>query len=478
MSDANQYPQELGISEADWQQTPASVRAVLVTMHQRLAKLEEQLQLNSGNSSQPPSSDKPRHQREKKGKLPSGKKRGGQPGHKGQSRPLVPPEAVREFRMYKPEFCEHCGETLSGDDPSPVRWQVTDLPPITPVVIEHQVHRLRCGCCGQSTRGQLPPEVTRSQFGPGVTAVVGWLIGQERLSKRQVKRVLQTVFGIQMAVGSGVARQQEISDSLAEVYETVQAHVHQAAHRNIDETPWREGWQRAWLSSVATPAATLFRVADKRDAAVAQALLGASTDQVSTSDRFTAYNWLDDERHQTCWAHLLRTWRRFQLRDGPSAQVGGMLEIHTDYLLHRWRELQRRHLSWFDFLAEVPQHQRAIHHWLEIGARLDHKTTAATCRRLLRHQPMLWTFTRYAGGAPTNNAVERALRHGVIWRKLCYGTASERGSRFVERLLTVIATTHQQGHDVLNFLSAALHAYRHGEVGPPLLLGVKVAKLR
>jgi transposase len=136
-------------------------------------------------------------------------------------------------------------------------------------------------------------------------------------------------------------------------------------------------------------------VADKRDAAVAQALLGASTDQVSTSDRFTAYNWLDDERHQTCWAHLLRTWRRFQLRDGPSVQVGGMLEIHTDYLLHRWRELQRGHLSRADFLAEVPQHQRDIHLWLEVGARLDHKTTAATCRRLLRHHELWlppWSF--------------------------------------------------------------------------------------
>jgi transposase len=470
MSDANFTPQGLGISDEDWQQTPASVRAVLRALHQRLTKLEEQLQLNSDNSSQPPSSDQPHHRREKKGKLPSGKKRGGQPGHQGQSRPLVPAEAVGEFRLYKPEICAHCGAALSGDDPTPVCWQVTDLPPIQPVVIEHQVHRLRCRCCGQTSRGQLPPEVACSQFGPGVTAVVGLLIGQERLSKRQVKRVLRTLFGLDIAVGSVVARQQEISDSLAEAYQTVQAHVHQAAQRNIDETPWREGWQRAWLWSVTTPAATLFRVADKRDAAVAQDLLGSSPDKVSTSDRFSAYNWLADERHQTCWAHLLRTWRRFQLRDGPSAQVGGMLEIHTDYLLHRWRELQRGHLSWIDFLAEVPQHQRDIHHWLEIGARLDHQTSAATCRRLLRHQHMLWTFTRYPAVAPTNNAVERALRHAVIWRKLCYGTASERGSRFVERLLTVIATSRQQGHDGLTFLSVALQAFRHGETGPPLLL--------
>jgi hypothetical protein len=472
MSDTNLPPQDLGIAEADWQQTPPSVRAVLRALHQRLTKLEEQLQLNSDNSSQPPASDKPRHQREKKGKLPSGKQRGGQPGHRGHSRPLVPPEGVSEFRVYKPDKCDHCGEDLSGDDLEPYRWQVIDLPPIQPVVIEHQLHRLRCACCGKSTRGQLPPEVARSQFGPGVTAVVGLLIGQERLSKRQVQRVLKTLFGIKMAVGSVVARQQEISASLAEAYEMVQAYVQQAANRNIDETPWREGWQRAWLWSVTTSAATLFRVADKRDAAVAQALLGASTDQVSTSDRFTAYNWLDDERHQTCWAHLLRTWRRFQLRDGPSVQVGGMLEIHTDYLLHRWRELQRGHLSRADFLAEVPQHQRDIHLWLEVGARLDHKTTAATCRRLLRHHEMLWTFTRYKGVDPTNNAVERALRHGVIWRKLCYGTASQPGSRFVERLLTVIATARQQDHDVLHFLRAALHAYRHGKAGPPLLLEI------
>lgn len=146
-----------------------------------------------------------------------------------------------------------------------------------------------------------------------------------------------------------------------------------------------------------------------------------------------------------------------------------MLEIHTNYLLHRWREVQRGHLSRETFLVEVPLRQRNIHHWLEVDGPLDRPTTAATCRRLLRHHEMLWTFTRYAGLAPTNNAVERALRHGVIWRKLCYGTASERGSRFVERLLTVIATARQQSHDMLDFLTAALDASRHGQAGPQLL---------
>jgi transposase len=295
------------------------------------------------------------------------------------------------------------------------------------------------------------------------------LIGQERLSKRQVKRVMKTLFGVDISVGAVVARQQEISQSLQPTYAAVTAHVHQSHQRNIDETPWDEDWQRAWLWSVVGDAATLFHIAPRRDQATAQALLGDHPEATSTSDRFTAYNGRDPERHQTCWAHLIRTFRRFQLRDGPSQHVGGMLEVYADYLLHRWREVKRGHLSRDDFLAEVPQHQADIRRWLEIGAICPHPSTAGTCRRLLRQWPILWTFTRYAGIEPTNNAAERVLRHGVIWRKLCYGTASEAGSRFVERILTVVATARQRGRDLLAFLHTALSAHRHGAPVPALL---------
>jgi transposase len=465
-------PQGFGISDTDWQRTPASVRAVVRSidaLQKRIAQLEEQLKLNSDNSSQPSSSDKPGHKREKKGKLPSDKPRGAQPGHPGRTRTLLPPDQIDECRVYTPAACGHCGEVLSGEDPQPYCWQVTDIPPMRPITIEHQVHKLSCPACGQVTRGQLPPEIARSQFGPRVSALVGLLIGQERLSKRQVKRVLRTLFGIDMSVGSVVARQQELSNSLADAYETVQQHIHTAPSRNIDETPWRQAWQRAWLWSVACDRATLFQVAPRRDQATARALLGEATDKVSTSDRFTAYNGLDAAYHQTCWAHLMRTWRRFQLRDGPSAQVGGMLEIYTDFLLHRWREVTRGHLTRAAFLQEVLQHQHDIRLWLEMGTRVPHTTTAGTCRRLLRDWSILWTFTRYEGVEPTNNRVERALRHGVIWRKLCYGTASEGGSRFVERMLTVVATARQQQHQLMDFLHASLLAYRRGEVAPTLL---------
>ena len=75
-------------------------------------------------------------------------------------------------------------------------------------------------------------------------------------------------------------------------------------------------------------------------------------------------------------------------------------------------------------------------------------------------RPTLWTFAAVEGVPPHNNAAERALRHGVIWRKTSYGTDSEAGSRFVERMLTVVATCRQRGRDVLGFLTACLRAPR------------------
>ena len=110
-----------------------------------------------------------------------------------------------------------------------------------------------------------------------------------------------------------------------------------------------------------------------------------------------------------------------------------------------------------------------IHNWLDFGASLSHEQTAGTCRQLLRHWPILWTFTLFEGVELTNNAVEQALRHGVIYRKLSYGTAAEGGSRFVERILTVIATACQQGIDLMCYLHDAMLAQRAGIAAPALL---------
>ena len=465
-------PQDLGITEQDWQQTPPAVRAVVQsigTLQAEITKLKEQMNLSSSTSSKPPSSDQPRHKRPKEGKPASGKKRGGQPGHKGHHRPLVPPEDVTEFRIYKPDTCRYCGDALHGEDPSPHRWQVTEIPPIQLIITEHQVHRLSCAGCGKSTCGTLPTAVARSQFGDRLSALVNLLVGQYRLSKRQVSRILSDVCGVSMAVSSVVNRQTEMAASLQTAYDDVAQQIKTASSRNIDETGWREAAQRSQLWGVVSETATLFRIVASRAAAIAEELLGADSHGSTTSDRWTGYNFLRGERHQTCWAHLLRHFKRLELRDNASAEVGAHLVLYSEYLLHRWRQVREGELSRSDFEAELPQHRHDIETWLERGAKVRHKKTAGLCRGLLRHSEMLWTFTRHPGVEPTNNDAERALRHGVIWRKLCYGTDSAAGSRFAERILTVLATCRQQNRELLRFLHESLTAHRYGRDAPLLL---------
>jgi transposase len=472
MDDTNFSPHDLGISEQDWQQTPPAVRVIVrstAILQARVAELEEQLKLSSSTSSNPPSSDQPRHQRPREGKMPSGRKRGGQAGHKGHHRQVRPADEVSEFRVYKPDTCRHCGDGLCGDDPNPYRWQVTEIPPLQPIITEHQVHRLSCASCGQTTGGSLPSAVACSQFGERLSALVNLLIGQYRLSKRQVAGVLRDVFGVSMAASSVVKRQTEMAESLQAAYDDVAQQIKTASRRNIDETGWRETAQRSQLWGVVSETATLFRIVASRAGAIAADLLGADSTGITTSDRWTAYNFLRGERHQTCWAHLLRHFKRLELRDQESAEVGAWLVMHSQYLLHRWRQVREGKLARSDFDAEARQHRHDIERWLERGTLVKHEKTAELCRGLLRHFEMLWTFTRHTGIEPTNNEAERALRHGVIWRKLCYGTDAASGSRFAERILTVLATCRQQERDLLRFLHDSLTAHRH-ERDAPLLL--------
>lgn len=471
-------PSDLNIPEADWEQTPASVRVVLIALYhrvqqvdaleKRIAELEEQVKLNSSTSSKPPSSDGSRHKPDRPLKPKSGKKRGGQPGHKGHHRKLVSPEDVTEFIIHRPETCGHCGDSLAGQDSNPMRWQVTELPPVKPIITEHQVHRLGCPSCGKTTCADLPTEVAKSQFGDRLTAFINLLMAQYRMSKRQVKRLLSEGFSIDISLGGIIRRQQEMSQSLEEPVKHITQKVESASVRYIDETGWRHRNQRGFLWCVLSNEATLFHLVRSRATSIARQLLKDVEDKVVVSDRYSAYNWIADPHHQTCWAHLLRHFKRFELRDGESQTAGGMLLIYGEYLLHRWRRLKDGMITRREFQQELPRHREMIHKWLIFGANCDHRRTRVSCQRILKQYETLFVFTRYPNVDPTNNICERALRHAVIWRKLSFGNDSDSGITYVERILSVLATCRQQDLNPYDFLQQLVHADRRALPLPAL----------
>jgi len=380
-------------------------------------------------------------------------------------------EEIDEVVGCKPTHCARCGAELKGEDPAPYRYQQVELPPVKPHVTEYQISRLTCPCCGEVNKGALPPEAAASMFGPNLTALIVILMGVFRLSKRKVTVLLKECFDVDLAPGSVVNLQNAASAALAEPVEEAHAYVEAQPARNIDETGWRQGDQdkKGWLWVVVTPLVTVFEVALSRAGQVAKDLLGEDSDGVVGSDRYSGYTWLKKRKWQVCWAHLVRDFQKMLERGGASYPIGANLRLQGEYLLVMWARVRDGTLLYEDFFAELPAIQAAVRHWLTEGIACNHAKTAETCRNILQLDAALWTFAYHAHVEPTNNSAERALRHAVIWRRTSYGTQSDAGSRFVERILTTVETCRQQGTNSLDFVRRAVIAHRSGQSAPSLL---------
>src|SRR3954468_21145807 len=286
-----------------------SVNRRVLELEQRVSDLEARLKLNSTNSSKPPSSD-PIGFKRKPPTPPSGRKRGGQPGHHRALRSLVPPEKVHTITDCRPTDCRRCGHALVGDDPTPLVHQVAELPKIEPLVDEYRLHRLGCPRCGTTSCGTLPEGVPRGCFGPYLQAVLATLAGGYRLSKRQVQQMAGDLFGLSIATGMVSKLERQSAGVLEAPYNEAALGVHDAPAASIDDTSWREDRRKAQLWVAVTALTTVFTIAAKRSAAVAKAILGSKPNQVVTSDRHSSLEWIDPAGRQICWSHLARTQSR------------------------------------------------------------------------------------------------------------------------------------------------------------------------
>jgi transposase len=440
----------------------------LAELESRIKDLEARLKLNSTNSSKPPSSD-PIGLKRKPPAPPSGKKRGGQPGHRKAVRALVPPEKIHETFDCKPTSCRRCGHGLSGDDPQPLIHQVAELPKIEPIVDEYRLHRLACPDCGETTCATLPAGVPRGCFGPYLQAVLAVFAGAYRLSKRQIQQLASDVFALTISIGLVSKLERRSSEVLEAPYNELAVAVHQAEAANIDETSWRENRRKVWLWVTVTKLVTVFTIAGSRAGDVAKALLGSKPDQVVTSDRYSAYEWIVAFWRQVCWAHLRRDFQAMIDRGGEGERIGRRLLGMSNRLFRSWHRVRDGTLGWEAFQARMSRLRREVRHALEEGSRCSCAKTAATCFEILKVDEGLWSFARVRGIEPTNNAAERALRFAVIWRRISGGTDSASGSRFVERMLSVVATCRQQGRNVLEYLTSCFEADCRGQAIPSLV---------
>jgi transposase len=460
----------------------AELMAQNQALRERVEELERQLGRNSRNSSSPPSSDTPLTRAERrrlareKAKQLSKRKPGGQPGHEGKHRQMAPAERVDRHTEHLPESCG-CGHRFSGSEErvdDPLVHQQWELPPIRPLVFQYDLVRLRCPCCGKPRLGELPAGVSWSAFAPRLQAHIGVLAGVYRLSRRQVREVVREIFAIPISTGAVDASIMRMSAILKDPWEQLRASIQAAQQVHADETGWRlrGAYECLWVATTAL--AACYRIDPTRSQQAAKELLGEQFGGFVICDRYVGYHWLDVLQQQLCWAHAIRQLVALSERDRTPGKLGRKLLAAARVVIgtHRQYLAEDHDLDWLR--AQLAPLREQIQTLLQKGARGREQKTANFCAGLLAEYDALWTFcdVNDLQIPVTNNAAERALRHAVILRRVQGGTQSERGSRWIERILSIRETMRLQDRSALDYLINAATAWHTGLPAPsPLAAG-------
>jgi transposase len=447
-----------------------ALSARVARQEERIAQLERKGKRSSRNSSQPPSADPPGGT-PKRGKDPSGRKQGAQPGHEGRGRPLLPTWAVDEVVEHWPECCE-CGHVFAREERvavgKPVRWQVEELPVISVRVTEHRCQRLCCLRCGERVRGELPREVAQSAFGPRFQAAVATLSVRNRISRRDVVECCEQLFSSRISTGTVESILARASEALAKPHADLLFRLRGSDAVNMDETGWRTAGERRALWGIFDQRHAYLHIAADRHEDHAKELL-ADTEAIVTSDRWWAYAHLPLARRQLCWSHLKRDFQAHAEGLAAEKEFGEAgLELSGD-VFWAWEVFQHTH-DRHELKRTVRRLQRQYKPIIRrYGAkRARNKHCRGMARNLLKAWPALWTFASVKGVEPTNNHAERALRGAVIYRKLSLGSQSEHGEQRIARLLSAHGTCRLQRRSLFVYLTDALSAHARGDPVPLL----------
>ena len=438
-------PIERPFSESDWLATPEPVRRYVESLAQRIEQLESRLNQNSQNSSKPPSSDPP-YQRPERGSKKSKRRRGGQKGHKGHRQELLKPTEVLSL---DPGPCAcGCARRRCASLRSFYTHQWIELPEIQMHVKHVVLKKSQCSGCGRWLKAKLPKEYYTG-YGPRFSALVAEMSGIQGASRQAVAEFIQNVFGVPISTGGLQKVIDRVSEALLPVHQAIGASVRRAAVNHVDETSWQQAGALKWVWTMTNCLAAFFIVHSNRSRKAFEALV-ENWHGILVSDNYVVYrNWLN--HRQVCLAHLIR-------------KAGGLAE-RADDSCQRFGVQLKELLQQLCGFAHAPPGKNK---WSRFYTRLmlllllfeaAEDDAGRLAREVLREIDSLWVFLDEAGVEPTNNRAERALRFAVLWRKRSNGTQSEKGNRWVERLLSFRQTCRLRKQPTFPLLADAAKAY-------------------
>jgi transposase len=470
--DARILEQDARILEQDAQIKQLTQQVAELLEH--VAILTEKLGQNSSNSHKPPSSDPPGGgasagggaRTEKNRRKRSKRKRGAQGGHKGSHRSLLPASEVDEFIDFFPPECESCWSPLAPvQDSRASRFQATEVPPIVPWTTEYRCHSVTCAC-GFKTRASSA-DVPASSFGPRLTSIVGLLTGVYHVSRRKTVTLLSDLLGVRISLGAVSALEERVSIAIEPVVKEAWDSIGDAKVKHTDGTSWLQAGVTMSLWTIATTMVTVFKILKSGSKKTIEPLFGP-LHGILVSDRDSSLTFWAMERRQICWAHLLRKFVSFSERDGPAGEMGREFLSYTALVFEYWQAKRSEELTPELYQAWMAPVRVGFEDLLERATHAGIARFSGACANMLKHKAALWTFVDTSGVDPTNNHAERELRAFVLWRRRSFGTQSERGNLFAERIMTVAHTARKQDRDVLTLLTQCLEAQSVGVQMPSL----------
>lgn len=424
----------------------ALLRLENIELKERLSKYENPK--NSKNSSIPPSKDENRPKPNQSLRTPSGKKPGGQLGHKGKTLEMTStPDQIIELH---PDYCSECGSSLTGvASVKNLTRQVIDIPPIQAVYTEYRSYSRQCSC-GCTTKGAFPKNVNAPvSYGHNIEALVGYFHSRQYLPFARMKETFNDVFNIPISEGGIHYLLERFAEKATPVYDIIKQQVCNSSVVGADETGAKVNGEKHWMWTWQTPDATYITHSDNRAKVTIEKEFPQGFPQsVLVSDGWKPQLTTIALQHQSCLPHLLR--RLNYLNEKYHNQYWS---ITFQELLYQAIDLKKEEV----FESEQYIRKRAsiiqeLQQLLEQPPDKDHKELHTFYKRMRREQEYLLVFLFMENVPADNNASERAIRNLKVKQKISGQFKSVKAAENFAKIRSVVDTTIKNGKNVLKAL--------------------------
>lgn len=455
---------------------------IILVLSEQIIELEKKvasLCRDSQNSSKPPSSDlysRSQCSEQKVGDSP--KKQGPPTGHPGCSRERFA-EVDKRVDLY-PDVCSHCNRSLEDVKPIMVQQghQVLELIPAQVIIKEYLRHQKICPDCHHEEIAPLPEGVLPHQLlEPEIQALIALLKIAHHFSIQRIVGFFKEFFGLTISEGTICNVLKRFNGCLEGSYQELMEVIQRAQSLYIDETGWRESGKKSWLWVFCNEEISFFTIDDSRGSLVVKKVLALDIEGEEEvfggtiiSDCFSAYNKVEARHKQKCLGHILR--ELVFCSQQPEVQNQEFARLLKSILYDAMGLWEKMRSSLSPGVQEQFQGQgvKIVERLDELLARpWKEKPAAVLASRLRTHREAILYFLEDPTIEYTNNQAERALRHGVVNRKVTYGNRSQWGKNTTAKLLTVISCCKKQGRSALEIFKQALLAYVGQKEFPSLL---------